>query len=209
MVYYNKFTKYQPNIKKSAGVFVKIKGGNNMIYSGKEAIEKYGTRYNLSKALKNKEIFRLEHGIYSDKDLVNPMIIASKKYSSAIITMDSAFYYYDLTDVIPKKTFIATNRNSNIIHDSNIVQIRIPKEKLNQGKEVVLIDGEKVKMYNRERLLVELIRKRNQIPFDYYKELISNYRKIVDDLDMYKIEEYLSLYKNESNIADVLLREVF
>ena len=180
-----------------------------MIYSGKEAIEKYGTRYNLSKALKNKEIFRLEHGIYSNKDLVNPMIIASKKYSSAIITMDSAFYYYDLTDVIPKKTFIATNRNSNIIHDSNIVQIRIPKEKLNQGKEVVLIDGEKVKMYNRERLLVELIRKRNQIPFDYYKELISNYRKIVDDLDMYKIEEYLSLYKNESNIADVLLREVF
>ena len=180
-----------------------------MIYSGKEAIEKYGTRYNLSKALKNKEIFRLEHGIYSDKDLVNPMIIASKKYSSAIITMDSAFYYYDLTDVIPKKTFIATNRNSNIIHDSNIVQIRIPKEKLNQGKEVVLIDGEKVKMYNRERLLVELIRKRNQIPFDYYKELISNYRKIVDDLDMRKIEEYLSLYKNESNIADVLLREVF
>ena len=180
-----------------------------MIYSGKEAIEKYDTRYNLSKALKNKEIFRLEHGIYSDKDLVNPMIIASKKYSSAIITMDSAFYYYDLTDVIPKKTFIATNRNSNIIHDSNIVQIRIPKEKLNQGKEVVLIDGEKVKMYNRERLLVELIRKRNQIPFDYYKELISNYRKIVDDLDMRKIEEYLSLYKNESNIADVLLREVF
>lgn len=180
-----------------------------MIYSGKEAIEKYGTRYNLSKALKNKEIFRLEHGIYSDKDLVNPMIIASKKYSSAIITMDSAFYYYDLTDVIPKKTFIATNRNSNIIHDSNIVQIRIPKEKLNQGKEVVLIDGEKVKMYNKERLLVELIRKRNQIPFDYYKELVSNYRKIVDDLDMYKIEEYLSLYKNESNIADVLLREVF
>ena len=180
-----------------------------MIYSGKEAIEKYGTRYNLSKALKNKEIFRLEHGIYSDKDLVNPMIIASKKYSSAIITMDSAFYYYDLTDVIPKKTFIATDRNSNIIHDSNIVQIRIPKEKLNQGKEVVLIDGEKVKMYNKERLLVELIRKRNQIPFDYYKELISNYRKIVDDLDMRKIEEYLSLYKNESNIADVLLREVF
>lgn len=180
-----------------------------MIYSGKEALEKYGTRYNLSKALKNKEIFRLGHGIYSDKDLVNPMIIASKKYPSAIITMDSAFYYYDLTDVIPRKTFIATNRNSNIIHDSNIVQIRIPKEILNKGKEEVIIDGEKVKIYNKERLLVELIRKRNQIPFDYYKEIISNYRRISEDLDMYKIEEYLSLYKNGTNIADALLREVF
>jgi hypothetical protein len=56
---------------------------------------------------------------------------------------------------------------------------------------------------------VELIRKRKQIPFDYYKEIISNYRKISDDLDMYKIEEYLSLYKNDVNLSDVLIREVF
>ena len=137
------------------------------------------------------------------------MIIASKKYSSAIITMDSAFYYYDLTDVIPRKTYVATNRNSNKIKDEKIVQIKVPKDILNYGEDEVLIDGEKVKMYNKERLLVELVRKKNQIPFDYYKEIISNYRKIADDLDMYKIEEYLSLYKNEVNIANTLLREVF
>ena len=64
-------------------------------------------------------------------------------------------------------------------------------------------------MYDKERLLVELIRKRKQIPFDYYKEIISNYRKISDDLDMYKIDEYLSLYKNDVNLSDVLMREVF
>ncbi len=29
-------------------------------------------------------------------------------------------------------------------------------------------------MYDKERLLVELIRKRNQISFDYYKEIIAN-----------------------------------
>lgn len=180
-----------------------------MIYSGKEILKKFGTRYNLSKALNNKKIFKLCRGIYSDKDLVSPMIIASKKYQSAIITMNSAFYYYDLTDTIPQKTFVATNRNSNIIHDPNIVQHRVPKEILDKGKEEVIIDGEKVKIYNKERLLIELIRKRNQIPFDYYKEIISNYRKIVNDLDMYKIEEYMSLYKNKNNLADALLREVF
>ena len=58
-------------------------------------------------------------------------------------------------------------------------------------------------------MLVELIRKKNIIPFDYYKEIISNYRKISDDLDMYKIDEYLSLYKNDVNLSDVLMREVF
>lgn len=180
-----------------------------MIYSSKEVLKRYKTRYNLSKAIKNKEIFKLDHGIYSDMELVNPVIIASKKYSNAIITMDSAFYYYDLTDVIPNKTFIATNRNSNTIKNKNIVQVWVSKEKLNQGKETVLIDGEEVNMYNKERILVELIRKRNQISFDYYKEIISNYRKIANELDMYKIEEYIALYKNECNLGNVLLREVF
>ena len=55
----------------------------------------------------------------------------------------------------------------------------------------------------------ELIRKRNQISFDYYKELISSYRESSDKLDMYKIEKYLALYKNEVNLSNALLREVF
>ena len=180
-----------------------------MIYTGKEILRKYGTRYNLAKALKNKEIFKLDRGIYSDKDLVSSMVVVSKKYPGAIITMDSAFYYYDLTDVIPTKTYVATNSKSNVITNEKIVQTWVPKEKLNIGKDEIIIDGEKVRIYNKERLLVELIRRRNQIPFDYYKEIISNYRKIVDDLDMHKIEKYLSLYKNEANLANALMREVF
>lgn len=180
-----------------------------MIYSAKEVLKKYKTRYNLTKALRNKEIFKLDHGVYSEKELINPMIIISKKYSGAVITMDSAFYYYDLTDVIPSKTYVATSRKSNTINNPKVIQIWVAKEVLNEGAEEVLVDGEKVKMYNKERLLIELIRKRNQIPFDYYKEIISNYRRISDDLDMYKIEKYISLFKNEENLASVLIREVF
>ena len=85
----------------------------------------------------------------------------------------------------------------------------MPNDILKQGKVEVDVDGEKVNMYDKERLLVELIRKRKQIPFDYYKEIIANYRRISQDLDMYKIDEYLSLYKNEANLAEALIREVF
>ncbi len=180
-----------------------------MLYTGKEAIKKYGTRYNLSKALKNKEIFKLKYGIYSDSDIVDPIIVVSKKHPGAIITMDSAFYYYNLTDVIPTKTYVATSRISNAIKDEKIVQIWTPKEILKVGQEEIIIDNEKVKIYNKERLLVELIRKRNQIPFDYYKEIIHNYRKITEELNMYKIEEYLSLFKNSNNLTQILIREVF
>ena len=106
-----------------------------MIYTYKELKNKYNTDYNIKKAIEKREVYKLEKGLYSDKEYVN--------------------------------------------------------------------------IYDKERLLVELIRKRNQISFDYYKELISSYRESSDKLDMYKIEKYLALYKNEVNLSNVLLREVF
>lgn len=192
-----------------ADFYVKIVLVMEMVYTYKEILEKYGSRYELEKALKNNEILKLEKGIYSDTDLVNPIIIISKKYPKGIITMDSAFYYYDLTDVIPQNVYLATNRKSKKVKDNRVVQIYMDKDILNYGKTEIIIKGNKVNMYDKERLLIELIRKRASIPFDYYKEIISNYRYISDKLDMYKIEEYVGLFKNEVNLFDILQREVF
>lgn len=180
-----------------------------MLYSYNDLLIKYGSRYNIRKALDNKEIYKLEHDIYSDKAIVNPLILYSRKYPYAVITMDSAFYYYDLTDVIPNKVHLATPRKCRTIKNEKIVQIFTDKSILDVGKTIVKINNEDVYMYDRERLLVELIRKRKQIPFDYYKELISNYREIVDELDMQKIEYYLSLFKNDLILSEALQREVF
>ena len=180
-----------------------------MLYSYQEVLEKYGTRNNIEEAIKKSEIYKLKNNVYSDKKYINPIVIVSKKYPSGIITMDSAFYYYNLTDVIPQKVYLATNRNSNKINDENIVQIFMSKDILDKGKIEININGNKVNIYNRERLLIELIRKRASIPFDYYKEIIENYRDISNELEMYKIEEYVALFKNEVNLFDILQREVF
>lgn len=180
-----------------------------MIYNYKEIIKIYKNDYNLKKAINKKEIYKLEKGIYSNKKIVSPLIIYSKKYPNAVITMDSAFYYYNLTDVIPNKVYLATDRNSDKINNSKIVQSFAIKSILNAGKVTLEEDGEKINIYDRERLLIELVRKKKQIPFDYYKEIISNYRAIVDELDMYKIEEYLSLFKNDLNLSNILQMEVF
>lgn len=180
-----------------------------MVYSYKEIINKYQSRNELNKALEENQIYKLEHGIYSNEKIVDPLILYSKKYPNAIITMDSAFYFYHLTDVIPNKIHLATDRKSSIIKNEKIFQIFIPKEILNAGKITLDIQGGTINIYNKERLLIELIRKRNQIPFDYYKEIISNYREIAHELDMYKIEEYLSLFKNGDNLFEVMQREVF
>lgn len=180
-----------------------------MVYNYKEVMQLYKNDYNLKKALQEKEIYKLEKGIYSKNKLVNPLVLYSKKYPKAVITMDSAFYYYNLTDVIPSNIYIATNRNSDKINDKKVVQIYMTKEILNKGKlELSDIDGN-INIYDKERLLVELIRKKSKIEFDYYKEIICNYRKIVNELDMYKLEEYVSLFKNEKGLLTILQLEVF
>lgn len=180
-----------------------------MVYNYKEIIGIYKNDYNLKKALNENEIYKLDKGIYSEKKIVNPLIIYSKKYSNAVITMDSAFYYYNLTDVIPNKVYLVTDRNSDKINNKKIIQTFMSKDILYQGSTDIELNDGIIKIYNKERLLIELIRKKNQIPFDYYKEIISNYRKIVDELDMYKIEEYLALFKNDINLANILQMEVF
>ena len=81
---------------------------------------------------------------------------------------------------------------------------------LNIGRTLVKLDDNNyVYMYDKERLLIELIRKRNKIPFDYYKEIISNYRDIAYELDMNKLEEYLDYINNGNNLFAIIQREVF
>ena len=180
-----------------------------MLYFHKELKEKLKSDYQIQKAVSNKEYFKIENGLYSDMEFVNPLEIVCKKYPEAVFTSDSAYYYYDLTDVIPDYFYLATKRSDTSINDKNIRQIFIPNDLFEFGKTQIEIENIRISIYDEERMLVELIRKKNIIPFDYYKEIISNYRKKTDKLDIYKIQEYISYYKNELSLYDTLMREVF
>lgn len=52
-----------------------------------------------------------------------------------------------------------------------------------------LVENITINIYDEERMLVELIRRKNTIPFDYYKEIISNYRKKIDKIDIYNLNK--------------------
>jgi hypothetical protein len=180
-----------------------------MLYFRNELDKNKYSTYQLNKAIKEKKMFKVDKGLYSDIEFVNPLDIINKKYPNAIFTSDSAYYFHDLTDVIPDYFYLATKRTDSRINDKNIKQVFIPNDLFELGKTQAEIENVKVNIYDEERMLVELIRKKNTIPFDYYKEIITNYRKRVDKLDIYKISEYISYYKNESSLYDILMREVF
>ena len=65
-----------------------------------------------------------------------------------------------------------------------------------------------IRIYSRERMLIELMRFRSRDPRDYYKEILLSYRRIIYDLDFWKVEEYASMFANGDNLMILIDTEV-
>lgn len=111
-----------------------------MLYFHKELKDKMNSDYQIQKAVEEKKYYKVEMGLYSDKEFGNPLEIIVKKYPNAIFTSDSAFYYYYLTDVIPDYFFLATKRTDIRINDNNVKQVFVPNELFDFGKNHLQID---------------------------------------------------------------------
>ena len=179
-----------------------------MLLSYPECIQLYESKYNLKKKIAQGELFRLEKGIYADKKYVPEFQIISKKYPAAVFTLNSAFYYHQLTDVIPEKYYLATNRDASKIPDSRVVQIFENIDQFEVGAENIEYCGIYIYMYNKERMLIELLRNKNKLPFDYYKEILNSYRRIINNLDIQLIQDMALQSTKSRMIMEALQMEV-
>ena len=180
-----------------------------MIYSYKELKDKGLDGYNINKKVKNKELYKIDKGVYSDTKDYNRLEYVVKKYHNVIFTNESAFFYLGLTDSIPSKYFVASAHNSKKITKDSIKQLFMSNSLFEIEKSQIVYNGVKINIYNRERMLIELVRNRNKISFDLYKEIINNYRDIEEKINMKLLTEYIKNFSNKRKIFEVISREVF
>ena len=112
-------------------------------------------------------------------------------------------------DVIPEKYHIATKAKAAPLGDVRITQIYVRDDLLQLGVEEREINGVTVKIYDKERMLIELLRNKNSMPYDLYKEIIGNYRKIIEGLEIWRIQEYADIFPKSKMIKKALEEEVF
>jgi len=180
-----------------------------MFLNYKDCIKKYGNDYFLEKAVESGLLHKVEKGIYSDVPAWRDLALVAFKNENAVFTLNSAFYYQDLTDSIPDNYYLGTNRDAAKIKDSNVKQVFYPEGTLMLGIEEKTVNGTTIKLYSKERLLVELIRHKNKLPFDYYKEIISSYRNKIYDLDEEWFEDNVSKFPGSKKIMDAIQLEVY
>ena len=137
------------------------------------------------------------------------LVLVCYKYPNAIVTLNTAFYLYGLTDEIPDEHFLATKREAAPISDKRVRQIFMPKALLAIGKTTIEEKGYPIPVFDKERMLVELIRYKSKLPFGYYKEIIGNYRRILPQLNPEKIRDYAEVMPKSDMIVRTLKTEVY
>lgn len=179
-----------------------------MLLSYHDCEIKYGNHYQIKKALESEQLHKLEPGIYADTPNVSELEVVSFKYSQAVFTMDSAFYYHGMTDVIPERYHLATSKDAHKIGGKRIKQYFHRDDTFSIGMTTMQYRGTLIRIYDRERMLVELIRNKKALPFDYYKEIIESYRRTVQTMDIEKLQEYILAFPKQKHIWEAIELEV-
>ncbi len=180
-----------------------------MLMTYDDCIKEYKTDYQIKKKISDGELYKIEKGIYSTEECVPELSVISVKYPNAVFTMDMAFYMHGLTDVIPDKYCLSTDKDATKINDKRVKQRFEQQDYMYVGVVEKEYQGSKVKVYSEERMLIEVIRNKNKLPFDYYKEIIGNYRDRICKLDIQTIQEYANTFPKSKMITEVLMNEVF
>ena len=180
-----------------------------MLFSYDECIKQYGSDYKIKKAVKEGSLYKYAPGVYSNKSNEPDTAIIKKKYPNAVFTLNSAFYYQGLTDTIPLYYYLATDKDAPKIRDKSVKQIFDNNHSIDLGVEVLHYNGDDIQVFSKERLLIEVIRSKRNLSFDYYKEIIRNYRKLIFDLDFQLVEEYAEQLPKTKKVMDTIQMEVF
>ncbi len=179
-----------------------------MILSYKEVLGRYGSYYEIKKAIAKRSLFKIHVGFYSTTQTYSELELITRRFPDGILTMNSAFYIHALTDVVPDCHFIATKRNGKRIHDEKIRQSFASEKLFPIGKTRLDYNGTIVNVYDKERMLIELLRNKDAFPYDYYKEILANYRRLVIQMDIAKVYTYLELFGHNTRYAEMLETEV-
>ena len=111
--------------------------------------------------------------------------------------------------MIPDEYHIATDKHSIYLSDNRIHQYYLSSDILSIGVTTMTRRDATFNIYDRERMLIELLRYKNKLPFDYYKEILGNYRNLIYELDIERIQEYAATFPKAKMIRETLNSEVF
>ena len=171
------------------------------------------TRKEVSLMLESGDIMRVKRGYYqlAKMDEPNEAAMIAKLFPEAILCMDTALFHYGYSDRTPLEWNMAVSRNIsksrlNLSYpfirpyyvDDKYLSIGVTEEEL---------DGVRMKIYDRERVICDCLKHKNKIDSEMFGKAIQAYlndpRKKIRNLSSYA--QHLRVYKKAQDLIGVWL----
>lgn len=167
----NKNKKMRSAFEKNGGV-LKTSELNELGFSSRQ----------IKRLLEDKIISRIKQGFY---ELIEysprEEVVISRLFPEAVFFLESALMYYGYTDRVPSAWQIAVNRYSKTTKyniDYPFVEPYYLEPKfINIGIDEILIDGIKVRIYDRDRTICDALRYEKKLEEEVFTNAIKSYIK--------------------------------
>ncbi len=181
----------------------------NVVITYQEALTKLGSRYRIRQAVSEGALYPVGRGLYATSRNEDALAVIAKRYPGGILTGQTALYAHGLVTAPPELIDLATKRGGTKIHDAAVHQHFIPEEWLGVGKSTITMDGVELPAYDLERMLLELMRSRNKLPYDLYREAVASFRRRSERLDIYRLQDYAEAIPRGEAYLERAMEEVF
>lgn len=180
---------------------------NNGIITTKQ-IEEIGiSRVHIKQLIESGTIERVKKGIYISKDMIeDEFYIFQLKNKNAIFSYNTAMYLFRAGERTPDKIEVTVYSGYNVQRFPKNMKVHyVKKDLLNLG--VVIVNspsGFKVKVYNMERTICDILKDRNTgVDKEQTNKFIRN-MIVHNQVDLNKIWEYAKKLKCEKKLEKVM-----
>jgi predicted transcriptional regulator of viral defense system len=180
----------------------------NRGYLKSKELQRNSTLYlELSKMKASGLVEKMKPGLYRHKELVenNEWIELSQIYSNGVFCMFSAWYYYELSTMIPSSYYMAFPNKTKIKKvDYPPVKVYYWSDLL-YNLEIMHIDG--ISIYSLEKSVCDAVKFRNKIGIHLMTEILRNYLKRKDkDLNsLFKTAKIMKMDKLLNEYLNLML----
>ena len=189
---------------------LKIMKKNNEIITPAQLEEKGVSRIYLARMEEEGLIERIERGIYVTKDFkYDEYYLFQLKYPKAIFSYNTALYFYEMTERTPIKMDVTVYREYNPHRFKDVVNVyKTSKELYELGiVEKKSPQGMKVRAYNLERTVCDLIKDKDSIDIEIRNKAIKKAIKS-KEFNANKMFEYakkMNIYDKVRNYMEAII----
>lgn len=182
---------------------------HNGIMKSKEIIENKIYNRFLKKLIVEGYVEKIKFGYYQwqDERAFSEATVIARLFPDAVICMESALQYYGYTDRTPAVWCLAVDKHStksrfNIDYPS-VKPHYIPEEQMTLGVEMVNIEDTDLKIFNRERVVCDCLRKENKMDVEVFNKAIQAYIKDPNK-NVPRLMEYAKILRTENKVRKMI-----